>query len=63
VKFSVDAIDDTDIIENILRPRVESINGQVKKVALSGTHLTPCIQVRLVIVFISQLYDASYANF
>ncbi|XP_047050243.1 uncharacterized protein LOC124655382 [Lolium rigidum] len=44
VKISVDAIDDTDIIENILRPRVESINGQVKKVTLSGTHLTPCIQ-------------------
>ncbi|KAM3275377.1 hypothetical protein ACQJBY_044003 [Aegilops geniculata] len=44
VKFSVDAIDDTDIIEDILRPRVDSIGGQIKKVVLSGTHLTPCIQ-------------------
>ncbi|XP_047048029.1 uncharacterized protein LOC124653018 [Lolium rigidum] len=44
VKFSVDAIDDTDIIEDILQPRVESIGGQIKKVTLSGTHLTPCIQ-------------------
>jgi hypothetical protein len=52
VKFSVDAIDDTDIIEDILIPRVESIGGQIKKVILSGTHLTPCIQVWLVILFI-----------
>ncbi|TVU09677.1 hypothetical protein EJB05_43167 [Eragrostis curvula] len=45
VKFSVDAIDDTDIVEDVLRPRVESIGGQIKKVVLSGTHLTPCAQV------------------
>ena len=45
VKFSVDAIDDTDIVEDVLRPRVDSIGGQIKKVILSGTHLTPCIQV------------------
>lgn len=44
VKFSIDGIDDTDIIEDILRPRVDSIGGQIKKVILSGTHLTPCIQ-------------------
>ncbi|PUZ70819.1 hypothetical protein GQ55_2G266100 [Panicum hallii var. hallii] len=44
VKFSVDAIDDTDIVEDVLRPRVDSIGGQIKKVILSGTHLTPCIQ-------------------
>ncbi|GJM98720.1 hypothetical protein PR202_ga15752 [Eleusine coracana subsp. coracana] len=48
VKFSVDAIDDTDIVEDILRPRVESIGGQIKKVILSGTHLTPCAQERFV---------------
>jgi hypothetical protein len=45
VKFSIDAIDDTDIVEDVLRPRVESIGGQIKKVVLSGTHLTPCVQV------------------
>lgn len=44
VKFTVDAIDDTDIVEDVLRPRVDSIGGQIKKVILSGTHLTPCIQ-------------------
>ncbi|KAG8056860.1 hypothetical protein GUJ93_ZPchr0002g25919 [Zizania palustris] len=44
VKFSIDAIDDTDIVEEVLRPRVDSIGGQIKKVILSGTHLTPCIQ-------------------
>nr|CAB3457141.1 unnamed protein product [Digitaria exilis] len=45
VKFNVDAIDDTDIVEDVLRPRIDSIGGQIKKVILSGTHLTPCIQV------------------
>lgn len=45
MKFSIDAIDDTDIVEDVLRPRVESIGGQIKKVILSGTHLTPCAQV------------------
>ncbi|CAN6204551.1 unnamed protein product [Urochloa humidicola] len=44
VKFSVDAIDDTDLVEDVLRPRVDSIGGQIKKVILSGTHLTPCLQ-------------------
>ncbi|BAF25177.2 Os09g0436900 [Oryza sativa Japonica Group] len=44
VKFSIDAIDDTEIVEDVLKPRVESIGGQIKKVILSGTHLTPCIQ-------------------
>lgn len=36
VKFCVDATtDDTDIVEDILRPRVDSIRGQIKKVILS----------------------------
>ncbi|KAL5205631.1 hypothetical protein ABZP36_033840 [Zizania latifolia] len=43
VKFSIDAIDDTNIVEDVLRPWVDSVGGQVK-VILSGTHLTPCIQ-------------------
>ncbi|XP_008803399.2 uncharacterized protein LOC103716958 [Phoenix dactylifera] len=44
VKFNIDAIDETDLLEDILRPRVESIGGTLEKVTLSGNHLTPCIQ-------------------
>ncbi|KAJ3677127.1 hypothetical protein LUZ60_002851 [Juncus effusus] len=44
VKFSTDAIDETDTIEEVLKPRVESFNGKLEKVVLSGNHLTPCIQ-------------------
>ncbi|XP_072983084.1 uncharacterized protein [Typha latifolia] len=44
VKFSTDAIDETDLLEDILKPRVESIGGRVEKVTLSGNHLTPCAQ-------------------
>ncbi|KAJ0983766.1 hypothetical protein J5N97_002122 [Dioscorea zingiberensis] len=44
VKFSSDAIDESDALEKILRPRVASIGGTLKKVTLSGNHLTPCAQ-------------------
>lgn len=44
VKFSIDAIDETDLLEDILKPRVESIGGTLEKVTLSGNHLTPCLQ-------------------
>ncbi|XP_077230030.1 uncharacterized protein LOC143863243 isoform X2 [Tasmannia lanceolata] len=44
VKFSSDAIDETDILEEVLRFRVESIGGTLEKVSLSGNHLTPCVQ-------------------
>ncbi|KAK7383421.1 hypothetical protein VNO78_29100 [Psophocarpus tetragonolobus] len=44
VKFNVDAIDETDILEETLKPRVESLGGTLEKVTLSGTHITPCIQ-------------------
>ncbi|KAK4783376.1 hypothetical protein SAY86_007750 [Trapa natans] len=44
VKFNVDAIDETDLMEETLRPRVESTQGTLEKVELSGTHITPCIQ-------------------
>lgn len=44
VKFSFDAIDESDVIEEILKPRVESVGGTLEKVTLSGNHLTPCIQ-------------------
>ncbi|KAH7670206.1 Alpha/Beta hydrolase fold-containing protein [Dioscorea alata] len=44
VKFSNDAIDETDNVEQILSPRVDSIGGTLKKITLSGNHLTPCLQ-------------------
>lgn len=44
VKFDSDAIDETDLVEEILKPRVQSVGGTLEKVSLSGNHLTPCIQ-------------------
>ncbi|KAG6505610.1 uncharacterized protein LOC121986265 [Zingiber officinale] len=44
VKFSVDGIDETDILADILKPRVEAIRGTIEKVTLAGNHLTPCLQ-------------------
>ncbi|KAK6915836.1 Protein of unknown function DUF1350 [Dillenia turbinata] len=44
VKFGFDAIDETDLLEETLRPRVESIGGTLEKISLNGTHITPCIQ-------------------
>lgn len=44
VKFNFDAIDETDLLEETLRPRVDSIGGTLEKVLLTGTHITPCIQ-------------------
>ncbi|XP_028777376.1 uncharacterized protein LOC114734049 isoform X1 [Neltuma alba] len=44
VKFSSDTIDETDILEETLKPRVDSLGGTLEKVQLSGNHITPCIQ-------------------
>ncbi|XP_012077162.1 uncharacterized protein LOC105638053 isoform X2 [Jatropha curcas] len=44
VKFNSDTIDETDLLEETLKPRVESIGGTIEKVQLSGNHLTPCVQ-------------------
>ncbi|GAV74003.1 DUF1350 domain-containing protein [Cephalotus follicularis] len=44
VKFSFDTIDETDLLEEALKPRVDSMGGMVEKVLLAGTHITPCIQ-------------------
>ncbi|KAJ8767480.1 hypothetical protein K2173_017524 [Erythroxylum novogranatense] len=44
VKFSFDTIDETDILEEALRPRIQSMGGTLEKVKLSGNHITPCIQ-------------------
>nr|KYP42899.1 hypothetical protein KK1_035679 [Cajanus cajan] len=44
VKFNFDTIDETDILEQTLKPRVESLGGTLEKVTLSGNHITPCIQ-------------------
>jgi len=40
VKFNFDAIDETDILEETLKPRVESLGGTLEKVTLSGNHIT-----------------------
>lgn len=45
LKFSVDPIDETDLLEETLKPRVESFGGTLEKVQLSGNHITPCAQV------------------
>ncbi|KAK3006456.1 hypothetical protein RJ639_015694 [Escallonia herrerae] len=44
VKFNTDPIDETDLLEETLKSRVESISGTLEKVLLSGNHITPCIQ-------------------
>ncbi|XP_052210823.1 uncharacterized protein LOC127813734 [Diospyros lotus] len=44
VKFNFDAIDETDLLDNTLKPRVESIGGTLEKVLLTGNHITPCVQ-------------------
>nr|XP_016483842.1 PREDICTED: uncharacterized protein LOC107804456 [Nicotiana tabacum] len=44
VKFDSDTIDETDRLEETLKPRVESFGGKVEKIALTGNHITPCIQ-------------------
>ncbi|KAG5558763.1 hypothetical protein RHGRI_008648 [Rhododendron griersonianum] len=44
VKFDFDAIDETDRLEEALKPRVESMGGTLEKVLLTGNHVTPCIQ-------------------
>eukprot|EP00268_Persea_americana_P021425 TRINITY_DN21367_c0_g1_i3.p1 TRINITY_DN21367_c0_g1~~TRINITY_DN21367_c0_g1_i3.p1 ORF type:complete len:426 (+),score=84.56 TRINITY_DN21367_c0_g1_i3:246-1523(+) len=44
VKFSLDNIDETDLLEDILKPRVDSLGGTLEKVTLAGSHLTPCAQ-------------------
>jgi hypothetical protein len=45
VKFNSDTIDETDLLDETLKPRVEVIGGTLEKVQLSGNHITPCIQV------------------
>ncbi|KAK8553413.1 hypothetical protein V6N13_062220 [Hibiscus sabdariffa] len=43
VKFNSDTIDETDLLEETLKPRVDSIGGTLEKVQLSGNHITPCV--------------------
>ncbi|CAI9755538.1 unnamed protein product [Fraxinus pennsylvanica] len=44
IKFDFDAIDETDLLEETLKPRVESYGGKLEKVILGGNHITPCAQ-------------------
>ena len=52
MKFNFDTIDETDILEETLKPRVDSLGGTLEKVQLSGNHITPCIQVKLLCILL-----------
>jgi hypothetical protein len=41
VKFTVDTIDETDALEEILKPRTGILGGKLTKIVLNGTHATP----------------------
>lgn len=59
VKFSFDAIDETDLLEETLRPRVQSIGGTLEKIQLNGNHITPCIQViQMKLIFFLELFTS-----
>lgn len=45
MKFNFDTIDETDLLEETLKPRIDAIGGKLEKVLLDGNHITPCIQV------------------
>lgn len=51
VKFNSDTIDETDLLEEMLKFRVESIDGILEKVNLSGNHITPCLQVNQIFLY------------
>lgn len=44
MKFNFDTIDETDLLEETLKPRIDAIGGKLEKVLLDGNHITPCIQ-------------------
>lgn len=61
MKFNFDTIDETDLLEETLKSRVESIGGTIEKIQLSGNHITPCIQVT-VSLFIFLLISIFYRH-
>ncbi|KAH7296112.1 hypothetical protein KP509_26G009300 [Ceratopteris richardii] len=44
VKYKIDAIDESDIIEDILEPAMQRVGGSLTKIVLDGNHITPCVQ-------------------
>jgi hypothetical protein len=46
VKFTVDTIDETDALEEILKPRTAILGGKLTKRVLNGTHATPLAPVK-----------------
>lgn len=44
VKYKVDAIDESDIIEDILKSGVQKFDGSLTKITIDGNHITPCVQ-------------------
>lgn len=44
----MDSIDETDILEELVEPRVVSIGGKLDRVVLTGNHATPLAPVSFV---------------
>ncbi|MCO5556875.1 hypothetical protein L7F22_010429 [Adiantum nelumboides] len=44
VKFKVDPIDESDIIEDLLKTAVQKVDGSLTKITIDGNHVTPCAQ-------------------
>ncbi|KAI5084045.1 hypothetical protein GOP47_0000214 [Adiantum capillus-veneris] len=44
VKFKVDPIDESDIIEDVLNSVVQKVDGSLTKITIDGNHITPCVQ-------------------
>ena len=45
VKYNIDGIDESDVVEDILKPRIGELNGRLEKITINGNHITPCVQV------------------
>lgn len=57
VKFTVDTIDETDALEEILKPRTGILGGKLTKIVLNGTHATPLAPVKHLSPNISSLHQ------
>ncbi|MCO5592999.1 hypothetical protein L7F22_047003 [Adiantum nelumboides] len=44
VKYKVDPIDESDIIEDILKTAIQKVDGSLEKITIDGNHVTPCAQ-------------------
>lgn len=44
VKYKVDAIDESDVVEDVLKSRIQNLGGSLTKIMVNGNHITPCVQ-------------------